>query len=63
MKKMKKKRLVRVSNRHIQNYLGAKKIWPVEEEDDGPAFYLDTKELRAAIESYEIEKMFYGRRS
>lgn len=60
---MKKKKLVRVSNRHIQNYLGARKIWPVEEEDDGPAFYLDTKELRAAIESYEIEKMFYGRRS
>ncbi len=60
---MKKKRLVRVSNRHIQNYLGERKIWPVEEEDNGPAFYLDTKELRAAIESYDIEKMFYGRRN
>lgn len=59
---MKKKKLVRVTNRHMQNYLGAKKIWPVEEEDDGPAFYLATEELRAAIESYEIEKMFYGRR-
>lgn len=59
---MKKKKLVRVTNRHIQNYLGARKIWPVEEEDNGPAFYLDTKELRAAMESYEIEKMFYGGR-
>ena len=58
-----KKKLVRVSNRHIQNYLGAKKIRPVEQEYIGPAFYLDTTELRAAIESYEIEKMFYGRRS
>ena len=60
---MKKKKLVRVTNRHIQNYLGARNIWPVEEENDGPAFYLDTKELRAAMESYDIEKMLYGRRN
>lgn len=57
-----KKKLVRVTNRHIQNYLGSKNIWPVKEVDDQLAFYLDTKELRAAIESYDIEKMFYGRR-
>lgn len=54
-----KKKLVRVTNRHIQNYLGQRKIWPVEEEDDGPAFYLATKELRAAIESYEIEHYLF----
>lgn len=57
------KRLTRITNRHMQNYLGERKIWPVEEEDDGPAFYLPTKELRAAIESYEIRQMFYGRRN
>lgn len=59
---MKKKRLVRVTNRNMQNYLGAKKIWPVEEEEDGPAFYLATEELRAAIESYEIEYYCFRRR-
>lgn len=58
----KKQRLIRVTNRHIQNYLGAKKIWPIEDCDDGPVFYLDTEEVRSAIQSYEIEKMFYGRR-
>lgn len=57
-----KKKLTRVTNRYIQNYLGQKNIWPVEDNDDGPAFYLSTEELRAAIESYEIEKMFYERR-
>lgn len=57
-----KKKLTRITNRDIQNYLGQKNIWPVEDYDDGPAFYLSTEELRAAIESYEIEKMFYGRR-
>lgn len=57
------KRLTRITNIHMQNYLGAKNIWPVEDYDDGPAFYLPTEELRAAIESYEIEKMFYGRRN
>ena len=60
--KQKKQRTVRVTNRHIQNYLGAKGIWPIEDLDDGPVFYLATEELRAAIESYDIEKMFYERR-
>ena len=57
-----KKNLVRVTNRHIQNYLGAKNIWPVEEYEDGPAFYLATKELRAAIESFEIEHYYFKNR-
>lgn len=57
-----KKKLTRITNRYIQNYLGQKNIWPVEDNDDGPAFYLSTEELRAAIESFEIEKMFYERR-
>lgn len=59
---MKKKRLVRITNRLIQNYLGERKIWPVKEIDDSLAFYLDTEELRAAMTSYDIEKMFYERR-
>lgn len=57
-----KQRTIRVTNRQIYNYLGAKGIWPIEDCDDGPVFYLATEEVRAAIESYEIEKMFYGRR-
>lgn len=55
-------RLVKVSNRLMQNYLGSKKIWPIEDNDDGPAFYLDTEELRAAMESYKIQKIFYEKR-
>ena len=57
-----KQKLVRISNENIYNYLGLRKIWPVEDWDRGPVFYLDTKQLRAALEDYEIEKMFYGRR-
>lgn len=58
-----KKKLTRITNRHLQNYLGERKIWPVEDYDDGPAFYLATEELRAAIESYKIEfEIFPNRR-
>ncbi len=53
-----KNKLVKVTNKHIQNYLGEKKIWPVKEIDDSLVFYLNTKELQAALDSYEIE--FYG---
>ena len=58
-----KKKLTRITNRHIQNYLGQRKIWPVEDWDDGPAFYLDTEELRAALEAFEIEYYCFRRHS
>lgn len=44
-----------IKKRHIQNYLARKNIMPVEELDDGRAYYKMTKELAAALESYEIE--------
>lgn len=54
----KKKKTIVITNRHIQNYLGQRKIWPIEDYDDSPAVYLNTEELRAALESYNIE--YYG---
>lgn len=60
--KMKRPRTIVVTNRHIQNYLGQKKIWPIEDYDDSPAVYLNTKELRAALESYNIEFYMFPNR-
>ena len=57
-----KKKLVRITNRHIQNYLGERKIWPVKEIDDSLAFYLATEELRAALDSYDIEYFGFRRK-
>ena len=62
MKKNKKPRTIKITNRHIQNYLGQRKIWPIEDFDDGPAIYLATKEVRAAIESFEIERYLFPNR-
>lgn len=60
--KRRKKRTIVITNRHIQNYLGQKKIWPIEDYDGFPAVYLNTKELRAALEDYNIEYFGFWRR-
>lgn len=57
-----KRRTKRISNRLIQNYLGERNIWPIEEDDRGFAFYLVTEELRAALLSYEIEYYAFRRK-
>jgi uncharacterized pyridoxamine 5'-phosphate oxidase family protein len=47
-------RLIKVYDRHLYNYLGQRNIWPIEDWDEFPVFYLDTKELRTAMENYRI---------
>lgn len=59
---VKKQRTIRITNRHIQNYLGERKIWPIEDWGDGPAIYLATEELRTALESYNIEFYCFRRK-
>ena len=61
MKRTKYKHLIWTADVHMQNFLGERGVWPVDED-----FYSDkvgyepTKEVKDAMESYEIRRMFYS---
>lgn len=55
-----KKKLTWVRDIYLQNFLGERDIWPVEEDDMAHAAgYERTQELKDAMESYYIRKTFY----
>ena len=54
------KHLIWTNDLRLQNFLGERNIWPVEEDDfNNKAGYAPTKEVKEAMDSYEIRRMFY----
>lgn len=55
-----KKKTYRITNIHIQNYLGEHNIWPVREDEAGnAAFYRRTPQFAEVLESYYIEFYYF----
>ena len=57
---MKRTKLIWTTNVHMQNFLGERGIWPVDEDwYSNKVGYEPTKEVKVAMESYHIRQMFY----
>ena len=58
--KTKYRNLIWTTNVHMQNFLGERGIWPVDEDFySNKVGYEPTKEVKDAMESYHIRQMFY----
>lgn len=55
------KKLIWVSDVRMQNFLGERGFWPkVEDDVSNKAGYESSPEIKDAMESYYIRKMFYS---
>lgn len=60
MKRNNQKKLIWTTNVHMQNFLGERGIYPVDEDFySNKVGYESTKEVKDAMESYHIRQMFY----
>lgn len=60
MKKTKYRNLIWTTSISLQNFLGERNIWPVDEDwYSNKVGYEPTKEVKDAMESYHIRQMFY----
>lgn len=58
--KTKYRNLIWTVDVRLQNFLGERNIWPVEEDYySNKVGYEPTKEVKDAMESYHIQKTFY----
>lgn len=57
------KKLIYTTNINMQNFLGERGFWPVEEDYySNKVGYESSPELKDAMESYYIRQMFYSNR-
>ncbi len=60
---MKTKKLIYTTNINMQNFLGERGFWPVEEDQlSNKVGYESSPALKDAMESYYIRQMFYSNR-
>lgn len=60
MKRNNQKKLIWTANVHMQNFLGERGIYPVDEDFySNKVGYESTKAVKDAMESYHIQQMFY----
>lgn len=58
--KTKYRNLIWTTSISMQNFLGERGIWPVDEDwYSNKVGYEPTKEVKDAMESYHIQQMFY----
>lgn len=56
------KKLIWTRNVFMQNFLGERGIWPKEEDEkSNAAGYESTPQVKAAMESFHIQQMFYSK--
>lgn len=63
MKRTKEKKLIWTADVSMQNFLGERGFWPKEEDYySDKVGYESSPEIKDAMESYYIRKMFYSNR-
>ena len=56
------KKLIWTANVHMQNFLGERGIFPVDEDFySNKVGYESTQKVKDAMESYHIQQMFYSK--